>query len=129
MDRRMRRKLDRDVKVLLILGIIAAVVILGASCFTYSLKTGSGTHECTVYAMEDSGLIWKTWTVWVTYSGQMTTNEDTYTVYPDNPAMVEQLRTAMVCHQRVYIDYDYYPVHAPWIGADNVITRITNVTG
>lgn len=110
--------------------ILIVVVACCGGCFmSINHETGSGSHECTIYAMENSGLIWQTWQVWVVYDGQMVDGGDVFTFDPANTKLAEELHTAMICKQKVHITYDRLFIEAPWqYGSSDVITSVTNAT-
>ena len=88
-----------------ILLLFIAVVVL---VFTANFHIpNSGQHTGYVSAVEQSGIIWKTWTVYIKTDPQ-SSQEDTYCV--TNPSVVRQLQSASIERTLVTVHYS-----VPWM--------------
>ena len=123
---------DRAFSMGVILFIVMCILaVVGAIyCGFTTNVSGTGSHVATVYAMEDSGLIFKNWQIWFTYDGQLMPNEDNYSVDPSDLQLIHELQVDMVCHQKIEVDYEstnWYDIRK--YGAGNIVTGVKNVTG
>lgn len=75
---------------ILLIGIVAISSISGC------LETGKGYSTDTIYGCELNGIVWKTWSCWLTNDhpivGQTTASSAIYSVDLGNTALIQQLQ-------------------------------------
>lgn len=69
------------------------------------IETGKGHATDTVHSIEYSGLICKTWKVWMTNDHPTDESDATYSVHPSNTKVIETLQEAYKDGKKVSLEY------------------------
>jgi len=111
------------------IGIILLVIALASSgC----IETGKGQAKDQIHSIEEDGLIWKTWSVWLVNDhptgtpGSDNYYSAIYSVEKNNTQLIEKLQAAAGTNQTYIIKYKNDAMVMPWDYSSGVI--ITDIT-
>lgn len=119
-------KFDGDLFMMICLGIVVFVLVglVFTKCCFSIIGTSKGTHRGYITAVENTGLIFKTYSVYVKTDTQ-SSQEDKYCVV--NESILPQIRESMESKTLVNINYDnglFVPISSCSHGSESIITSI-----
>lgn len=108
------------------LGLIVLVTIFLALSGSGCLSKEQGDSADVVYGMEYSGLIWKTWKVYLAQDqlikpGTGSDFAGVYTVDPANTKIIEELKEAKASGEKVKVVYEEHAFGEPWKYASKTV--------
>ena len=107
--------------------IVLLVAILSSGC----IETGTGSSTDTIYGTENNGLIWKTYSVWLTHDNPSVSKEKSYsaiyTVDKNDKQLIEQVEQAYKSKKLVKIYYRNEMFYEPWKYTSNAIAIIYKI--
>ncbi len=95
------------------------------------IETGRGSSTDTIYGIEYEGLIWKTYSVWLTHDIPSMSEKNSYsaiyTVDKNDKQLVQQIDDAYKSGKKVKIYYKNMLMYEPWKYTSNAIALIYKV--
>lgn len=85
------------------------VMVAMAGC----LETGTGTANGVITSVENDGVIWKTYTIYIK-TDAASTKEESYCIEPENHALAQQLRGYAANRTPVEISFTNEFAIGPW---------------
>lgn len=110
-------------KIVLII-LISLLLSLTSGC----IETGKGVSVDTIYGIEYNGLIWKTYSVWLTNDHPTKEYSAIYTVNPNDKETINKLKEAYNSGKKVKILYrNELFIFPPWEYTGNAIAIIYDI--
>ncbi len=88
-------------KSVLIIILIGLIILVSSGC----IETGRGSSVDTLYGLEYQGLIWKTYSVWLTNDHPYEGHSAIYSIAEYDTATLEQVQKAINNKQKVKVLY------------------------
>lgn len=105
--------------------LICVLLILGFVLSAGCIETGKGTSVDTLYGLENDGLIWKTWSVWLTNDHPYTDHSAIYSISNQNIALIEQIQNLSGTDKKVKVYYRNVVLYYPWdYSSDTIIYKV-----
>lgn len=114
--------MNKKLSILILL--IFAISIASSGC----IETGKGVSTDTIYGIEYDGLIWKTYSVWLTNDHPTKEYSAIYTVSADDGVLVQKLQEAKASGKKVTIHYrNELFILPPWEYTSSAVAIIEDV--
>ena len=97
------------------------LAILSLSLFAGCIQTGEGTAQDTIYQIQQAGLVWKTYDVWLTNDHPTESYSAIYCPEPDATALLTKIKAAVASKAKCTITYHNEMFVAPWRCNSNTI--------
>ena len=92
---------------------------------TGCLKTSEGKATDVVYQIQQEGVFWKTWDVWLMNDHPTEHYSAIYCPEPNNSELIKRLKTAVEAKQKCIISHHSELIVAPWrCNSDTLIDDI-----
>ncbi len=119
----------KHIKVILVISLIFILSLSGC------IETGKGTSTDTIYGIEYSGLIWKTYSIYLTNDHPSSGKDEfsgysaIYTVNVNNINLINKLKIAESSNKKMKIHYhNELIILPPWEYTSNAIAIIDDIT-
>ena len=117
----------RILKNTIFLFFLVTIIVFGAGC----IETGKGSSTDTIYGIEYNGLIWPTYSIWLTHDNPSMSGKNSYsaiyTVDKNDKELVDQLYEVYNNGTKVKIYYRNEAFYEPWKYTSNAIALIYKV--
>lgn len=105
---------------MLIIGILSS----GIGC----IETGTGSSVDTIQGIEHEGLLWKTWSVWLTNDHPTETYSAIYSVKNGDTEVLKALEVAHQTGNPVRVYYRNELIYMPWeYSSDVIIYKVESI--
>jgi len=90
---------------------------------------GEGVSKDTIYGIEEDGIVWKTWSVWLTNDhpsgkpGESGYYSAIYSVSKDNKELVKKIQELAGTNKTVMVYYENHMFVLPWEYSSDVVIR------
>jgi hypothetical protein len=107
--------------------ILLVITLSSSGC----IETGKGKAKDQIHSIEEDGLVWKTWSVWLVNDhpcgspGSDNYYSSIYSVDKENTDLIEKLKIAAGTDQVYIIEYTNHALYYPWEYNSGVF--ITNI--
>lgn len=94
----------------IIFGLLVFEIIASSGC----IETGRGRSVDTLYGLEYDGLVWKTWSVWLTNDHPYAEHSAIYSIANDDLVTLKKVQDAIANKKNVVVLYRNELLYWPW---------------
>lgn len=90
--------------------LIATLLLFSSGC----IETGKGVSQDTLYGLEYNGIVWKTWSVWLTNDHPYEGHSAIYSISKGDTETLNKINDSINSKQKVNVFYRNYLIWWPW---------------